>query len=196
MPKGIVVGLVAVAVAFCETAPAGDWLMYRADAAQSGFTAERLPEDLRLAWAHEPAHPPRPAWPSSRRIELDRTFQPIVIDGDVIYAEGGAWKVKTGEEVPFEFHRSDGCGQISACTNLMLFRSATLGYLDLTRTAGVENFGGIRPGCWFNAIPAGGIVLMPDGFAKCVCSYQTRGWIALAPPDESARTISSNSEEQ
>ena len=39
--------------------------------------------------------------------------------------------------------------------HLMLFRSATLGYLDLTRDAGVENFGGIRASCWFNAIPAG-----------------------------------------
>ena len=61
----------------------------------------------------------------------------------------------------------------------MLFRSATLGYLDLARDVGTENFGGIRPGCWFSAVPAGGLVLVPDGSSKCACSYQTRAWLAL-----------------
>jgi len=106
-----------------------------------------------------------------------------IINGDVIYAEGGAWNVKTGKPAPFEFKRSYGCGQISASTHLMLFRSGTLGYLDLTRTAGTENFGGIRPGCWFNAIPAGGLVLAPDGSSNCACSYQMHAWMALQPEE-------------
>jgi hypothetical protein len=62
---------------------------------------------------------------------------------------------------------------------LLLFRSATLGYKDLSREAGTENFGGIRPGCWINAIPAGGLVLVPDASAGCRCSYQNRSWMAL-----------------
>ncbi len=104
-----------------------------------------------------------------------------VINGETIYAEGGAWDLKTGEAIPWEFQRSYGCGQIAASRHLMLFRSATLGYLDLTRDAGTENFGGIRPSCWFNAIPAGGLVLVPDGSSKCACSYQMRAWLALQP---------------
>lgn len=104
-----------------------------------------------------------------------------LINGDVIYAEGGAWKLASGESVPWTFERSYGCGQIAGSRNLMLFRSATLGYLDLTRSAGTENFGGIRPGCWFNAIAAGGLVLVPDGSFKCACSYQTQAWVALQP---------------
>lgn len=104
-----------------------------------------------------------------------------IINGDVIYAEGGAWKLRTGEPVPWKFVRSYGCGQIAASCNLLLFRSATLGYLDLTRDAGTENYGGIRSSCWFNAIPAGGQVLVPDGSAKCACSYQLQAWLALQP---------------
>ena len=61
----------------------------------------------------------------------------------------------------------------------MLFRSGTLGYLDLSRDAGTENFGGMRPSCFINAIPAGGLVLAPDGSSKCRCSYQMRAWFAL-----------------
>jgi hypothetical protein len=58
-----------------------------------------------------------------------------------------------------------------------------LGYVDLTRSAGTENFGGVRPGCWINAIPAAGLALMPDGSAKCACSYQMHSWLALQPQE-------------
>jgi len=111
-------------------------------------------------------------------IKVEHKTRPL-INGEVIYAEGGAWKLKTGEAVPWKFERSYGCGQIAASTHLMLFRSATLGYLDSTRDVGTENFGGIRPSCWFSAIPAGGMVLVPDGSSNCACSYQTRAWLAL-----------------
>ncbi len=110
--------------------------------------------------------------------KMDYKTRPIIHD-DVIYAEGGAWKLTTGEPVPWTFQRSYGCGQIAAGANLMLFRSATLGYLDLGRKVGTENFGGIRTSCWFNAIPAGGLVLVPDGSSKCACSYQMQAWLAL-----------------
>jgi outer membrane protein assembly factor BamB len=102
-----------------------------------------------------------------------------IINGNTLYAEGGAWNLETGEQVPWDFRRSYGCGQMAGSRHLMLFRSATLGYLDLSRDAGTENFGGMRPSCWFNAIPAGGLVLVPDGSAKCACSYQMQAWLAL-----------------
>nr|MCH9790555.1 PQQ-like beta-propeller repeat protein [Planctomycetota bacterium] len=102
-----------------------------------------------------------------------------VINGDKIYAQGGAWDLKTGKNIDFKFDRSYGCGQISASKHMMVFRSATLGYVDLTRKAGVENFGGIRLGCYINAIPAGGLVLVPDGSSQCNCSYQMQAWFAL-----------------
>ena len=61
----------------------------------------------------------------------------------------------------------------------MLFHSATLGYQNLTPNFKVENFGGLRPGCWINALPTGGLVLIPDASAGCSCSYQNRSWMAL-----------------
>ena len=104
-----------------------------------------------------------------------------LINDYTIYAQGGGWNLITGESVPFELERSYGCGQISASTHLMLFRSATLGFRDLSSDKGTENWGGIRPSCWINAIPANGLVLVPDGSSKCVCSYQMRTWFALQP---------------
>ena len=103
-----------------------------------------------------------------------------LINGRTIYAQGGAWDLVSGEPQPFVFERSYGCGQLAGSKHMLLFRSATLGYLDLSRGSGVENFGGIRPGCWINALPVGGLVLVPDASAGCQCSYQNRSWMALS----------------
>lgn len=105
-----------------------------------------------------------------------------IINDNVIYAQDGTWDLKSGRALPFKLDRSYGCGQISSGSNMMLFRSATLGYVDINSSEPeTKNFGGIRLGCYINAIPAGGLVLVPDGSSKCQCSYQMRSWFALRP---------------
>jgi len=115
-----------------------------------------------------------PLWEKSAKY----VTRPLINDRK-IYAQGGSWDLLTGQEQPFVFERSYGCGQLAGSRHMLLFRSATLGYMDLTRGSGVENFGGIRPGCWINALPVGGLVLVPDASAGCQCSYQNRSWMAL-----------------
>jgi outer membrane protein assembly factor BamB len=103
------------------------------------------------------------------------------LNGQTVYTQGGAWDLLTGEPVPFAFKRSYGCGILASARNMLLFRSATLGYYDLTGTKKMENYGGIRPGCWINTLPVGGIVLLPDASSGCRCSYLNKAWIALEP---------------
>ncbi len=118
--------------------------------------------------------------------EAKYTTRPMVNDRTV-YAEGGAWDLLTGDARGFPFKRSYGCGQLAGCEHLITFRSATLGYFDLTSQASeTESFGGIRPGCWINALPVGGLVLVPDASAGCRCSYLNQAWIALEPEPEKA----------
>lgn len=102
-----------------------------------------------------------------------------LIHGDTIIAHPAALDLVSGEAKPIAVPRSYGCGQVTGSRNLLMFRSGTLGYYDFTRDVGTENYGGIRPGCWINALPVGGLVLLPDATAGCVCSYQNRSWIAL-----------------
>ncbi|MCA9133517.1 MAG: PQQ-binding-like beta-propeller repeat protein, partial [Planctomycetales bacterium] len=102
-----------------------------------------------------------------------------LINGDTIIAHPAALDLLSGEGKPFTVPKSYGCGQVTGSRNLLMFRSGTLGYYDFTRDAGTENYGGIRPGCWINALPVGGLVLLPDASAGCVCSYQNRSWMAL-----------------
>ena len=103
-----------------------------------------------------------------------------VINRDTIYAQGGAWDIQSrGGSTLSTSKRSYGCGILAGSRNMMVFRSATLGYFDLTKNEETEDYGGIRPGCWINALPAGGLVLAPDGSAGCSCSYLNQSWIAL-----------------
>lgn len=114
-------------------------------------------------------------------IKADYASRPI-LNGRTIYAQPGAWDLLTGERKDFTLTRSYGCSIVAGSKNLLTFRSATLGFRDLTRPdAMTENYGGIRPGCWLNAISAGGLLLMPDDSDKCTCSYLNKAYIALQP---------------
>jgi hypothetical protein len=70
---------------------------------------------------------------------------------------------------------------MTGSTNLLLYRSGTLGYTDLLSGSVTQNYGPMRPGCWINAIVADGLVLMPDATDRCTCSYLMKTSIALAP---------------
>ena len=124
-------------------------------------------------------------------IQVSTASRPL-INGRTIYAQPNAWDLltgrqktvgdpKAGKETPWAFARSYGCGTISSAPGMLLFRSATLGYRDLLADQPMTNYGGIRPGCWINIIPAGGLVLMPDATTNCECSYLIQATIALQP---------------
>jgi hypothetical protein len=113
-------------------------------------------------------------------IKADCVTRPI-LNGRTIYCQPGAWDLLTGQRKDFAFDRSYGCNIPAGSRHLMVFRSATLGYLDLSGDYGTEDYGGIRPGCWINALPAGGLVLMPDATDRCTCSYLIKASIALQP---------------
>jgi outer membrane protein assembly factor BamB len=104
-----------------------------------------------------------------------------ILNDRTVYAEPGKWDLLTGKRLPFAFSRSYGCGILASSQRLLVYRSATLGYYDLEGSRKTENFGGIRPGCWINAIPAGGLVLLADAASWCTCSYLNQATIALQP---------------
>ncbi|MFV1965337.1 MAG: PQQ-binding-like beta-propeller repeat protein [Pirellulaceae bacterium] len=116
-------------------------------------------------------------------VEAEYASRPL-IHGDVVYAQGGAWNLLTGDAQPFPFKRSYGCGILAAGRNMIVFRSATLGYASFSEPDQVQNYGGIRPGCWVNAIPAAGLVLVPDATSGCQCSYLNKAWFALQPMED------------
>ncbi len=108
-----VLAILSCVHSFRRPGDAADWPMYRADAARSGYTAEPLPEELKLRWVWRAKHPPRPAWPSidlfepllkkhqpgdqgdrePDRMHFDFAYQPIVIGGTVVFGTSADDKV-------------------------------------------------------------------------------------------------------
>jgi outer membrane protein assembly factor BamB len=117
--------------------------------------------------------------------------RPPLILGDWIIAQPQAFNLRTGEarmttdlltgeERPWKFPRSYGCGSVVGCQDLLFFRSGTYGFFDFA-IGGTTNFGGIRPGCSVNVIPANGLVVVPEGCGGCTCSYNFQTSMALVP---------------
>jgi len=106
--------------------------------------------------------------------------RPLIV-GDRVIAEPWAHDLLTGVEktrnhpitettAKWQFARpGHHCGNIAASPNVLFFRSGTAGYYDLEGDSGTVHFGGQRPGCWINCIPANGLVMMPEASSGCVC---------------------------
>eukprot|EP00913_Durusdinium_trenchii_P023354 g21932.t1 len=118
--------------------------------------------------------------------------RPIVIE-DQIIAEPwsfdlytGTQKTRphplTGEDVPWSIIRpGHHCGMLTGSPNMLMFRSGYTGFYDLKEDAGTRHFAGHRLGCWINAIPANGLVMIPEASAGCVCLFSIASTITLEP---------------
>lgn len=84
------VGFMVAALCFGATAARADWPMYRHDLHRSGITDETLALPLSLAWRHDAAQPPKPAWPEPIRIvnrmDFDYAPHPVIAGGTVFLA--------------------------------------------------------------------------------------------------------------
>ncbi len=108
-----------------------------------------------------------------------------MLNGGKIVLPGSAFDLLTGQRSSYRIqNKSFTCGPIVSSSHLMVFRSATLGYCEFAEETTVENYGGIRIGCWVDATPAGGLVLVADGAANCGCSYLNQATIALQPKQQ------------
>ncbi len=118
--------------------------------------------------------------------------RPIVI-GQRIIAEPWAFDLLTGEqemrshpltgkEVPWSIARpGHHCGMLTGCDNLLMFRSGFTGFYDLKTDSGTRHFAGHRLGCWINAIPTNGLVVMPEASAGCTCLFSIASTIVMEP---------------
>jgi len=89
----------------------------------------------------------------------------------------------TGEQTPWSMMRTGHhCGMVTACdSGMLLFRSGATAFADMNQDEGIRHFGGHRLGCWINAIAAGGLVMIPEASAGCVCQFSIASTIVLEP---------------
>lgn len=121
--------------------------------------------------------------------------RPLIV-GDTIYAEPWARDLCTGKpktrENPLTGKDSlwqmarpgHHCGCIAASNNTLFFRSWSMASYDLESDSGTLHYGGQRPGCWINFIPAGGVVLIPEASSGCVCPFSVHCTVVMHPRKE------------
>jgi len=118
--------------------------------------------------------------------------RPLIV-GRSVFAEPWRHDLRTGRPVEADhpitgrpmrwtmWRGYGGCGAVAASAGSLWFRAGAVGYWDLSADQGISTFGGHRPNCWINFIPAGGIVVIPEGSSGCDCAYGIQGTVALAP---------------
>ena len=118
--------------------------------------------------------------------------RPIVV-GNRVIAEPWSFELSTGEqhtkthpltgqEVPWSMIRpGHHCGMLTGCESMLMFRSGYTGFYNLDNDEGTRHFAGHRLGCWINAIPANGLVMIPEASAGCVCQFSIASTIVLEP---------------
>ncbi|MFK8114552.1 MAG: PQQ-binding-like beta-propeller repeat protein [Rubripirellula sp.] len=121
--------------------------------------------------------------------------RPAIVGNDS-YAEPWAFNLHTGKpktrphpltgnESPWRFSRpGHHCGVITTTPNMMFFRSGFIGYYDLYKDSGTRHFAGQRLGCWVNAIPGNGLVMIPEASAGCVCQFSIASTVVMEPKTE------------
>jgi len=112
-----------------------------------------------------------------------------VIYGDRIITSDTAYDLRTGEQcttedaltgesVPWRYARAYGCGPVAGCQNVLFFRSGADGFFDM-EAEGTTTFGGVRAGCARTLLAANGLLIHPQGYSGCCCSYNYKTNLAF-----------------
>jgi hypothetical protein len=104
---------------------------------------------------------------------------PVVV-GDMIYAEPRIVELDTGKMLDKIMPQRNKCGTITGSAHSLFYRDFWHGMWDLEKDERVD-FQSIRPGCWLNMIPAGGMVLAPEASAGCYCTHPIQTSVAFVP---------------
>ena len=111
----------------------------------------------------------------------EQVQHPAIV-GDVIYGNGFACKLDTGEPLDgWKWQKSGHCGTLSTSAACAFSRYDQPWMFDLKTGAPTVLTTATRPGCWINIIPAGSLILIPEASAGCTCGYAIQTSLALLP---------------
>ncbi|MBN2594534.1 MAG: methyltransferase domain-containing protein [Sedimentisphaerales bacterium] len=85
-----------------------------------------------------------------------------------------------GTTTSFSLQRT-GCGTQASCSNRLFARYSNPSMFEITSTTATKLTNDSRPGCWVSIIPAGGLVLVPEGDAGCTCDYPVQSTMVFVP---------------
>ena len=96
--------------------------------------------------------------------------------------------VSNGASTPLTARgRGKGCSMITGSKHIAIYRSNSIGFtnFDADETGYISQVN--RPSCFIGQVPAGGMVLIPEGSVGCVCGFPYQGSLVLAPKRETEK---------
>jgi outer membrane protein assembly factor BamB len=109
--------------------------------------------------------------------------RPAIV-GDRLYVRPKAMNLTDGELLPHQLP-GGGCGTYACTADALFFRSSTITMWD--GSAGkATNWPRLRPDCWLSTIPAGGMLLSPEGGGGCSCGTWLETSIGFMPLSQRA----------
>ncbi len=140
-------------------------------------------------WTAEHARQKPDAFSHGEQVQHPVVLRDRIVCEPAIYAlDSGERVFPAGESPAWAIDRpGHGCGTMSGAGDCLFFRAGTPTLLDLAASGTGNRYRSLapsRPGCWINIIPAGGLVLIPEASASCVCHYALQTSMAFAPKDQ------------
>lgn len=118
-------------------------------------------------------------WPSDNH---GGHMQHQVIVGGTVYLEPCGYDLETGKLVTDKVGRHEGCATYAGTNSVLIYRGKgrciALWDIDTEKVSGWTN---LRPSCWLSFIPAGGMVLAPEGGGGCSCGNWLEASVGFAP---------------
>jgi outer membrane protein assembly factor BamB len=127
----------------------------------------------------------RQQWQASHKWPVDNHgghMQHHVIVGGTVYLEPCGYDLKTGKLVTDKVGRHEGCATYAAADGVLIYRGKgrCIALWDM-ETGKVSSWTNLRPSCWLSVIPAGGMVLAPEGGGGCSCGNWLEASVGFAP---------------
>jgi len=91
------------------------------------------------------------------------------------------YDLNTGAQAQSQRPKWGGCGTVSASASHLFYRNANPEMQNLAENEQIRITNSTRVGCWINIIPAGGMVLIPEGSSGCTCAYSLQTSLGFIP---------------
>lgn len=122
----------------------------------------------------------------------EQVHHPVLL-GDLLVAEPAIYQLTTGRRLSNAAGTADwqlvrpghSCGTLSGAGDCLFFRANNPTVLDVRASLNADfaprKLAPSRTGCWINMVPAGGLLLVPEASAGCVCQYSLQTSMAFRP---------------
>ncbi len=120
-------------------------------------------------------------WPGGRTDHGVHLSRPAIV-GDRLFVRPLIFELSTGKQLERQFPVG-GCGTYACSESALLFRSGSGGTLSIwsPKDDGYSHFTRVRTSCWLSTIPAGGMLLSPEGGGGCSCGNWMETSMGFAP---------------